>query len=119
LFFKQKNKTEIGAEKEQAAKQYLLEQGLQFIEQNFNCKFGEIDLIFVDPASNQLVFVEVRYRNSTRFGGAAASVTSSKQQKIKKSALFYLSQRKLEPNLRFDVLAIDANVFNWIPNAFS
>ena len=119
MFFKNKNKTQIGTEKEQAAKQFLQKQGLRFIEQNFHCKFGEIDLIFEDPTTEQITFVEVRYRNSNRFGGAAASVTVQKQQKIKKSALFYLSQRKLEPNLRFDVIAIDASEFNWIQNAFS
>ena len=106
-------------EKEQLAKRYLLKNNLHFVEQNFNCKFGEIDLIFQEPQTQQLVFVEVRYRKNKLYGGAAASITNSKQQKIKKSALFYLSQRKLEPNLRFDVIAIEANEINWIQNAFS
>lgn len=120
LFFKQLiNKRAIGDEKEQLAKQYLLQQNLQFVEQNYHCRLGEIDLIFQDPATSQLIFVEVRFRANNQYGGAAASVTQSKQQKIKKSALFYLSQRKIEPFIRFDVIAIDGNEFNWIQNAFS
>lgn len=116
---KNTNKKRIGDQKEQLAKAYLVQHQLRFIEQNFHCKWGEIDLIFQDPTSNQLVFVEVRYRSSKQYGGAAASITPAKQQKIKKSALFYLSQRKIEPNLRFDVIAIDGNEINWIQNAFS
>ena len=122
LFFKplnSNNKKQIGDEKEQLAKRFLLKQKLRFIEQNFHCRWGEIDLIFQDPNSSQLIFVEVRFRASNQFGGAAASITMSKQQKIRKSALFYLSQRKIEPNLRFDVIAIDGKEFNWIQNAFS
>ena len=120
LFFKTlNNKKQIGDEKEQLAKRFLLTHKLKFIEQNFHCKWGEVDLIFQEPNSNQLIFVEVRFRANRQFGGAAASITKSKQQKIKKSAIFYLSQRKIEPNLRFDVIAIDGNEFNWIQNAFS
>ena len=93
--------------------------GLEFLEANFNCRYGEIDLIFVDRQQDQIVFVEVRYRKSNQFGGAAASIGKSKQEKIKKSALFYLSQRKLVPNMRFDVVAIEGEQFNWIQSAFS
>lgn len=109
----------IGKSKEQLAKHHLLQHNLEFIEQNFGCKLGEIDLIFFESYSNTFVFVEVRYRKSTQFGGAAASVTKTKQQKVKKTALFYLSQRKIEPNIRFDVVAIDGESINWIQSAFS
>ena len=69
------SKRSLGDIKEQQAKEYLQTQGLQFVEQNFNCKLGEIDLIFSDPKANILVFVEVKFRSSDQFGGAAASVT--------------------------------------------
>ena len=49
-----------GAEAEQDAKAYLLNQGLQFIEQNFSVPLGELDLVFKDK--NQWVFVEVKYQ---------------------------------------------------------
>jgi putative endonuclease len=113
------NKRSLGDIKEQQAKQYLQAQGLVFVEQNFNCKLGEIDLIFSDTAANILVFVEVKFRSSKQFGGAAASVTPSKQQKVKKAALFYLSQRKINPSIRFDVVAFDNEQINWIQSAFS
>ena len=112
------NTQQLGAEKEQFAKQFLIEQGLVFVEQNFSCKLGEIDLIFSDPMTNTLVFVEVRYRKNANFGGAAASITPKKQQKVRNTALFYLQKRKIQPNFRFDVVAIEGNQTNWIASAF-
>ena len=113
------SRKQIGDKKEQEAKDYLVGQGLRFVEQNFHCRYGEIDLIFSAPAQNTLIFVEVRYRKSSKFGGAAASVTPSKQNKIKKSALFYVAQRKLDCNIRFDVIAFEQEQLNWHPSAFS
>ena len=113
------NRRQIGDRKEQQAKSFLSSQGLTFVEQNFNCRYGEIDLIFVEPDSSTLIFVEVRYRNSRKFGGAAASVTLSKQSKVKKAALFYVAQRKLDCNIRFDVIAFEQEELNWHPSAFS
>lgn len=113
------NKLAIGHVFENKAKKFLKRQGLVFITQNFYCKLGEIDLIFTDPQQDTLVFVEVRYRKKGNFGGAAASITKQKQEKVKKAALFYLAQRKIEPKIRFDVIAIDGNDINWIQSAFS
>ncbi len=113
------NKFSIGQKYENEAKHYLEQQGLSFISQNFHSRYGEIDLIFVDPSTEMLVFVEVRFRKTNSHGGAAVSITKQKQQKIKKTALFYLAQRKIEPQIRFDVIAIDGEDINWIQSAFS
>lgn len=118
LFNRLRNKKDLGAEKEREAKAFLKQQGLKFIAQNFHCKWGEIDLIFSQPETNTIIFVEVRYRSSAKYGGAAQSVTPEKQNKIKKSAIFYLSQRKLEPNIRFDVIAFEQQQLNWLQSAF-
>ncbi|MFX7820786.1 YraN family protein, partial [Acinetobacter baumannii] len=75
---------------EDAALVYLQQQGLRLLERNWRCKAGEIDLIMQDDAT--LVFVEVRRRKNDRFGGAAASVTWHKQQKLIRAAQWYLQQ---------------------------
>lgn len=113
------NRQHIGQQKELEAKRFLESKGLVIKEQNFHCRFGEIDLIAVCPEEQTLVFVEVRYRKSQKYGGAAASITASKQAKIKKTALFYLATRKLDANVRFDVIAIEQQQLNWIQSAFS
>ncbi|NLW03871.1 MAG: YraN family protein [Pseudomonadaceae bacterium] len=116
------NKQHLGQAAEDAAALLLQQQGLELIERNFNCKTGEIDLIFKD--NEQLVFVEVRFRKNQLFGGAAASVTLAKQQKLQRAAHFYLSRWQQPPTCRFDVMAMTFNTSqqiiceNWIKNAF-
>ena len=63
------NKREIGFKYENVAKEYLILQGLTFVESNFYTRFGEIDLIFFEKKSQTLVFVEVKYRKND--GGEA------------------------------------------------
>ncbi len=106
-----------GESQEQRACEYLQAQGLSLITQNFSCRMGEIDLIMQQGES--LVFVEVRFRRNKDFGGAAASVTRSKQRKIIRTALFYHQKYAPKTCMRFDVVAIEGdNEINWIPSAF-
>ncbi len=118
---------EQGEYTESLACQYLETKGFKLLERNFNCRFGEIDLIMQDK--NNLVFVEVRYRNNNNFGSGAESVTSNKQSKLIKTASAYL-QRHAKLNkypARFDVVSITGPIvtnnihnidFDWIENAF-
>lgn len=101
---------------EEQALHYLMQQGFTLVEKNFLCRGGEIDLIV--RKNGLLVFVEVRKRGSGGFGGAAASVTSAKQARLKKAAHFYLQRYADPPACRFDVIAIDGEHLNWITNAF-
>ncbi len=118
-----------GEQAEVACHLYLLQQGLKFVEKNFNCRLGEIDLIMHDK--EMLVFIEVRFRKNTAFGGAAASITPTKQKKIRHTAELYLQQNTKYKNARFDVVAMSpaaessrfhqvplGYAFNWIKNAF-
>ena len=75
---------EAGRAGEAAALAYLEQAGLQLVTRNFRCKRGEIDLVMLDGAT--LVLVEVRYRSSEQFGGAAASVTWRKQRRLANAA---------------------------------
>ena len=71
---------------EKQACDYLMSQGLKWVESNYRCQLGEIDLIMRDK--EYLVFVEVRARASRDFGGALESVGYRKQQKILKTIKF-------------------------------
>ena len=106
-----------GDKEERRACEYLQTQGLKLITENYLCKMGEIDLIMSDQ--DTLVFVEVRYRENKAFGGAAASITRSKQRKIIRTALFYQQQYAPKSCMRFDVVAIEGdNQLQWFPAAF-
>ncbi len=110
----------IGSVAEQQACDYLMAQGLKWVESNYQCRVGEIDLIMRDK--NCLVFIEVRARVSNAFGGALASVTYNKKQKLIKTATLFLLTEKFHDKqpIRFDVLSIQGKppIITWIKNAF-
>lgn len=106
---------ERGSAFEQQAARFLQQQGLQLVCSNWHCRFGEIDLIMRDGAS--LVFVEVRARRDPRFGGAAASISAAKCQKLTAAANLYLSQHRLNTPCRFDAVLFDGDsAAQWLKN---
>ena len=103
---------------ENTAATFLQQKGLILLEKNFRCKYGEIDLVMRD--GNTLVFVEVRLRSSEQFGGAGSSINHTKQQKLSRTAEYYL-QAHGDNNCRFDAILMqstDINAVEWIKNAF-
>lgn len=112
--------TNNGEQAEQLACVYLQRQGLRLVEKNYRCRQGEIDLVM--QHGDSLVFVEVRQRSDVRFGGALASVTTKKQEKLRLAALHYLQHKAPRANARFDVVAIQGNTaqqhMEWIRDAF-
>lgn len=109
-----------GDKAEMLAAAHLEKQGLRVVERNYRCRQGEIDLIMRE--GDTLVFVEVRLRTNTKFGGAAESITQQKQGKILQTARHYLAgQRKLPP-CRFDAVllgGLDGGTIEWLKNAFT
>lgn len=103
-----------GQQGEDAALAYLRRQGLLLLARNYRCKGGELDLIMRDGPS--VVFVEVRLRSSAAFGGALASITSSKQRRMVLAAQSWLLTQKIVPPCRFDALAIDGGRISWLKN---
>lgn len=111
-----------GRHAEQLALHYLEERGLRLLERNFRSRHGEIDLVMRE--ADCLVFVEVRYRRGTRYGGAAASVDGNKQARLVSTALYYQLRHPAcatQPT-RFDVVALttqgEATSIEWIRDAF-
>ena len=108
-----------GAQAEQLAAQFLQQQGLKLVAQNYRSRFGEIDLIMQD--GTMLVFIEVRLRRNAGFGGAAASIDTHKQQRIIRTAQQYLASLARTPPCRFDAVLLDdmqgCNM-QWLKNAF-
>lgn len=94
-----------GAQAEALAAQFLERHGLAILARNFRTRRGEIDLVARD--GDTLVFVEVRLRARSDFGGAAASVTARKQQRIVAAALAWLARLRREPPCRFDAILLD------------
>jgi len=105
-----------GAQAEDRAVRFLLDQGLRLKQRNYTCRLGEIDLILLEGAT--LVFVEVRMRSSRSFGGAAQSITARKRARLLAAARHYLSQQRITPACRFDAVLIEqGGRTEWIKDA--
>jgi putative endonuclease len=119
LLGKKTEKRVVGDDAERIAEQYLHEHGLKTIARNYQCRYGEIDLIMQD--GEVLVFAEVRYRASKDFGGAAASIHVAKQRRIIAAAGHYLTAIRQPPPCRFDAILLNKlNIANveWMKDAF-
>ena len=104
---------------------YLQYHGLKLLDQNYRCRWGEIDLVMEDqtPFGGVLVFVEVRYRKGVQYGRPEDTVSRTKQKRIVLTANHYLLNHCAQERVtRFDVIAVTrpnyAPSITWIPEAF-
>jgi len=95
-----------GERAEALAAGFLAAQGMAILQRNFRRRCGELDLIARD--GDTLVFVEVRLRTRSDFGGAAASITAKKRARIAAAAGLYLARLPHTPPCRFDAVLLDA-----------
>ena len=112
-----------GLQAESRAIAWLCAHGLQLLGTNLRCRHGELDAVFRADAQT-LVIVEIRYRRNARHGGAAASITHAKQQRLRKTAAWFLPQLAASgfggrtPRCRFDAVCIEGDTLNWLPAVF-
>ncbi len=93
--------------------------GWRRVARNYHARGGELDLVYTQ--ADFLIVVEVRYRRSSDYGSAVASVDARKQRRI-----VYATRRFLADNpqyarhaVRFDVVGVDTqHNLDWIENAF-
>lgn len=116
-----------GAGAEAAARAHLRSAGLREIASNAHYRFGELDLVMLEPrngGAGTVVFVEVRYRRNAAYGGGAASVDASKRRKLVRAAEQFLLAHPVHANApcRFDVVEADGDPaaprLHWIRDAF-
>jgi len=114
---------QLGDEAEARALAHLQGQGLRLVERNYrvargpSARGGEIDLILRDR-DGTLVFCEVRTRRGSTHGGAAASIDASKRRRLVRAATHYLLGFAALPPCRFDVVAVDGDLLEWLQGAF-
>ena len=95
-----------GAWGEALAADFMRKKRYEILCSGFRCRFGEIDLIVCDR--NTLVFVEVKLRKTDDFAQAHEFVDYYKQNRIRTTASYYLSNHPTQRNIRFDVIEIYA-----------
>jgi putative endonuclease len=99
------NNVKLGAYGESIACKYLEDKGFKIIQKNYRCTIGEIDIIIEDK--EYLVFVEVKYRRSLKFGHPREAVGVKKQLNIKNIAANYIKSKEIKnKDIRFDIIEI-------------
>jgi putative endonuclease len=100
------NRRKWGKAGEDLAAQYLEHSGLKILERNFRFERGEIDLIAEE--GEELVFIEVKARQSNTFGTPEDAVTERKQEQVHTVAEGYLFIHDIDNRpCRFDIVAIE------------
>ncbi len=114
-----KNHTrQIGSTYEHIAVKYLQEHNIEILEVNYRKRQGEIDII--GKEDDTLLFIEVKFRKSDRFGTPLESISPLKQKKIRTVAELYLAEKKTNSSstCRFDVIGILGQDIIWLKDAF-
>ena len=109
---------------EALAAEYLRQRGCRLAAHSYHCRFGEIDLIAWD--GDVLCFVEVKTRTNLSCGLPREYVTPKKQERLRKTAAWYLMVKDLDCPARFDVAEVyaegphpqKASRIEYIENAF-
>jgi putative endonuclease len=100
------SRAQIGALGEQLAVEHLTSFGWRVLARNWRCRYGELDVIAVEPGG-VVVFVEVKTRTSEQFGGVAQAVTPDKVRRLRRLAgLWLASQNGSWPQVRIDVIGV-------------
>ena len=98
---------EVGRIGERIALHHLKGKGYRIVDANYQCRWGEVDLIALD--GSVWVFVEVRTRRNAAYGSPEESVTPAKARRLTLTAQDFLQQRMAaSANLewRIDLVAI-------------
>lgn len=100
-------RAQLGALGEHLAVQHLANLGLQILNRNWRCRYGELDVIACDPASRAVVFVEVKTRTGDGYGGLAHAVTEWKVRRLRRLAALWLAgQNRRWAAIRIDVIGV-------------
>lgn len=96
----------LGRSGERHARVKLEAVGYRFIESNWRCESGEIDLVMLD--GDDLVFVEVKARRGERAGRADDAVSWDKAERLLATGEWYVAEHPEHQHRlwRVDIVAI-------------
>ena len=107
------NTREIGNKYEDKSVKILVKEAYKILERNYQNRFGEIDIIA--EKNKELVFIEVKYRKTSKFGYGYEAVDRRKIMKILKLANYYIQSKKYQDyKIRFDCMSYLGDELDWI-----
>lgn len=95
---------EVGLQGEKRVAQFLRNRGFSVIKRNFQCRYGEIDIIAEN--NEYILFVEVKTRKQNAIISGIDAVDSRKQSRIMLAAQDYITKTLCEKQPRFDVAEV-------------
>ena len=98
------NNLKTGREGETVAKSYLINKGYKIIDENYQTKYAEIDLVAYFKQT--LIFVEVRAKVGEKFGTPEDSINRNKKLKLLKNARAYVGWKRYRGRYRIDAVCI-------------
>ncbi|HET9096652.1 MAG TPA: YraN family protein [Candidatus Baltobacteraceae bacterium] len=101
---------------EDRAAAFLEQAGYRIVRRNLRLPGGEIDLVCRDR--DTIVFVEVKFRTTGRFGSALSAVSASKRETLRRLAADFVQIVAPNAHFRFDVVAVDGERMTLHRNAF-
>ena len=104
---------ELGKLGEDLAVEYLKKNGYTILNTNWTFQKAEIDIIA--KIENTLAIIEVKTRSSLEFGLPQDFVKPKKIQLLVKAVNAYVTEKDLDVNVRFDIIAITASVRPSVP----
>jgi len=100
-------RVQLGALGEALAVDHLTGMGLRIVGRNWRCRYGELDVIACDEATETVVFVEVKTRTGDGYGGLAYAVTPRKVRRLRRLAGLWLAgQERRWAAIRLDVIGV-------------
>ena len=118
------NQRLLGRWGEEKVAEWLRKNGYKLLAAGYRCRFGEIDIIASDE--KYICFTEVKLRKDSSFAQAREFVDRRKQERLLRTAEFYLCEHETGLQPRFDVAEVYAPEgistknpqINYIENAF-
>ncbi|MBI3299194.1 MAG: YraN family protein [Elusimicrobia bacterium] len=107
----------VGQAGEDLAARHLEGLGWKILARNWKGSAGELDIVAFDGPT--LAFVEVKLRASRAYGLPEEAVSRTKQGRIARAALEFMSRQRLSGRAaRFDVAAVESGAVRLIRAAF-
>lgn len=100
-----KPKDLLGRQGEQLAADFLVTSGMEILERNWRCPYGEIDIVAAD--GRVLVICEVKTRSDVRFGTPLEAITGQKLHRLRRlAAIWVVAHSVMYDEIRIDVVAV-------------
>lgn len=109
------NNREVGNIYETKSVEILIKENYEILKRNYRNRYGEIDIIA--RKNNLIIFIEVKYRATSKYGYGSEAVDKKKIKRIYKTAMQYLLENNFQENqCRFDCISYLGKDFKWDKN---